>query len=72
MLPEESTDVADALFRVGIDSNGAGEFISVTATKCVGNGRIEVDPDEAESLLDMIAQAHNAIVDNEVETKGSD
>jgi hypothetical protein len=73
MLPEESTDVADALFRVGIDSHGAGEFITVTATKGHGNGRIEIDPDEAGPLLSMITEAHNAIVEaeNKADTEGA-
>jgi hypothetical protein len=72
MIKEGSNDVSDALFRVSIDSHGAGEFITVDSPQCRISGRIEIDVDEAEVLLNMIAKAHNAIVDAEGESKGSD
>jgi hypothetical protein len=56
LVKADKPDIADALFRVGLDSEGGGEFVTITSSTG-GPGRIEIDLEEIEPLIDLMRKA---------------
>jgi hypothetical protein len=58
LVSADKPGIADAAFRVGIDSMGGqtGEFVTITSSTG-GPGRIEIDPEEIEPLIDLMRKA---------------
>jgi len=62
LVTADMPDIADALFRVRIDSMGGetGEFVKITSSTG-GTSWIEINPEEIEPVIDLMRKAAEEI-----------